>query len=226
MIQINLYKTLRGGNDTFTLCIEEKIKPYSFTAIFGKSGVGKSTLLRILAGLEFPDKGNIKVNDDIWWNDSRKEFKAVKERNIGFVTQQSVLFPNMTVKQQLTFSKGKNTDFKLLDEVVNLMEIENLMDVFPNTLSGGQRQRVAIARAIIQKPTLLLLDEPFTALDYEMRQQLINLTKKVAKQYKMTTFLISHHPIEIEQLATEVWIMKNGNIVDKGIPTKILKAYK
>jgi len=225
MITINIEKELHGAQQDFKLSINETIEKGSFIGLFGCSGSGKTTLLRILAGLETKVSGSIKVDEQTWLDSLLKKQLPVKDRAIGFVTQESILFPNMTVNEQLTFSKGKQTNKSLLKEVVSILEIENLLLSYPKYLSGGQKQRVCLARAIIQQPRILLLDEPFSALDYKIRKQLIDLTKKVSRQFGLTVVLVSHHPSEIIDLAAQVWVMKNGIIIEKGIPDKVLIRY-
>jgi len=225
MIKIQIEKKLIGAQKDFTLSINKQIDSGDFVAIFGKSGAGKTTILRILAGLEQPEKGIIQVEDKVWVERSEKKVVPVKNRNIGFVAQQSILFPNMNVKEQLTFSKGINTDLRLLEEVVSIMKIDNLLSANPNKLSGGQKQRISLARAIIQKPKILLLDEPFVALDYGMKQELIQLTKKITNQYKITTIFVSHDPVEIIQLANRIWVLENGRIQNDGNPKDLLSNF-
>lgn len=224
MIRIHITKALKGGTNDFTLTIDESIVEGDFIAVFGNSGAGKTTLLRILAGLENPTSGCIIVNNVEWVNMEGKKWLDVKKRNVGFVTQQSVLFPNMKVKEQLLFAKGNQTDKSLWAHVIETLQIENLLHRYPQKLSGGQQQRVSFARAIIQKPSLLLLDEPFTALDYEMRTQLIELTKTLTQQYAITTLLVSHHPTEILQLAHKVWHIQNGGVIEKNTPKAFFDA--
>ena len=225
MITIKIEKELKGAQQNFKLSIDETINEGDFIGVFGKSGSGKTTLLRILSGLETNIKGFVKVENTIWLDSLSKKNISIKDRQIGFVTQESILFPNMNVREQLTFSKGKDTNEKLLDEVVTALEIDNLLAEYPEQLSGGQKQRVCLARAIIQEPKVLLLDEPFSALDYQIRKQLIQLTKKITKQYSLTVFLVSHHPSEIIDLANKVWILENGIIIEKGIPREVLISH-
>lgn len=218
MIEIKITKALQGGLNDFTLFVNECIKQGDFIAFFGNSGSGKTTLLRILAGLDKPTSGSVTVNNVEWVNIQDKKWLEVKKRNVGFVTQQSVLFPNMKIKEQLLFAKGKQTDKHLWTHVIEALQIENLLNRYPHKLSGGQQQRVSFARAIIQKPSLLLLDEPFTALDYTMRTQLIKLTNTLTQQYAITTLLVSHHPTEIIQLANKVWQIHEGKVIKKNRP--------
>lgn len=225
MINITIKKKLKGALQDFTFSVDETIHKGDFIGVFGGSGSGKTTLLRILSGLEDDFSGHISSDDQIWFDSILNKKTAVKDREIGFVTQESILFPNMTVQKQLTFAKGTHTNKDLFNEVVTVFEIENLLGSYPKHLSGGQKQRVSLARAIIQQPKILLLDEPFSALDYQIRNQLIGLTKKITQQFGLTVLLVSHHPKEIINLASKVWVMQNGTIIEKGNPEKVLFRY-
>lgn len=214
MLELQTQKKLHGSTSNFILSINEKIALGSCMGIFGNSGVGKSTLLRIIAGLETSKGDLIKLNNELWSRDS-KILVPTENRNIGFVTQFPVLFPNMTVKQQLLFSDKSAKDANLFKELVSVSKIENLMDLQPHKLSGGQQQRICLVRAILQKPSILLLDEPFSGLDYFIKEELIHFTKKYIDKHKITTFFVSHSPSEIEILANKIWIIKDGKVSNK-----------
>lgn len=216
MIDISINKKLHGVSKDMQLKVELKIKKGDFVAVSGKSGSGKTTLLRVLAGLEEAD-GFIHVENDIWLDS--KKCKSVQTREIGFVFQDYALFENMSVIENLLFvSKDK----ELAKELLRLTELEELKERFPNTLSGGQKQRVAICRAMMKRPKLLLLDEPLSALDPQMRKKLQNEILALHKEFGTTTIMVSHDPSEIYRLASRVIVLDNGKVVNDGSAKDVL----
>lgn len=225
MIEINIQKSLRGANNDFKLHISEVISKGDCIGVFGASGSGKTTLLRAVAGLETKISGTIKVNNKMWNDTEQSILLPTHFRNIGYVTQEAVLFPNMSIKEQLLFAKGNLTDMVLLEKLVKVLRIENLLNSCPKHLSGGQKQRVCFARAILQKPEILLLDEPFTGLDYLHTFQLVDFLKKYARSLKLTILLVSHAPKIISELTNQVWLLENGTVIEKGFPEKVMIDY-
>ncbi len=222
MISINIHKRLKGTQGNFDLQIDEIISEGDFIGVYGKSGTGKTSLLRLLSGLDIPNEGCIKVAERVWYDSDNKINIPVQQRNIGYVFQEDVLFPNMTVLQNLRFALSKSNEIKLLDELIDIMELKELLDFNTYQLSGGQKQRVSLARALVSQPKLLLLDEPLSALDYEMRQRLQDYIKKAHKTYKLTTLMVSHDPWELYQLVNKVWEIDEGKVIRKGTPRQIL----
>jgi molybdate transport system ATP-binding protein len=190
-------------------------------AISGPSGAGKTMLLRILAGLIEVDDGHIEIDNETWFDNSRRINLPTRHRSIGFVFQDFALFPHMTVRQQLEFALPKNSDTQVISELLELMDLEALQHQRPALLSGGQQQRVAIARAIARKPRLLLLDEPLSALDDEMRHKLQDYILKARRRYQLTILLVSHHLPEIFRLADSVISLDQGRIVARGLPSDV-----
>ncbi len=216
MIDVDIKKKLHGSIGGMMLKIKVSIKERDFVAVFGESGSGKTTFLRILAGLEKSD-GQIKVGNEIWQNS--KKFLPPQKRKIGFVFQDYALFPNMSIEENLFFvSKDKN----LANELLEITQLQELKDRLPNTLSGGQKQRVALIRAMMNKPKLLLMDEPLSALDPKMRLRLQQDILLLHKKFETTTIFVSHDPSEIYRLANRVVVINHGNIIDDGAPKKIL----
>ncbi len=204
-----------------------EVKQGEILAISGPSGAGKTTILRILAGLTTVDSGHIEIDRETWLDTDQKINLPTRRRSIGFVFQDFALFPHMTVRQQLDFATPKKPPkhsidgLHSIDELLHLMDLEGLQHQRPALLSGGQQQRVAIARAIARKPRLLLLDEPLSALDDEMRHKLQDYILKVRERYQLTILLISHHLPEIFRLADSVITLDQGRIVKKGLPADI-----
>ena len=190
-------------------------------AIYGPSGAGKTTLLRILAGLTAADSGFIEVEGETWLDSDRRINLPTRRRSIGFVFQDFALFPNLTVRQQLEFALPDAKNKAFVTELLSLMELEEFHNLKPALLSGGQQQRVALARAIARRPRLLLLDEPLSALDDEMRNKLQDYILRVHRHYKLTTMLVSHYLPEVLRLADEAIILENGKITAQGNPSNL-----
>jgi len=217
MINIDITKKLHGSVGEMSLDINLAIESGDFIALSGKSGSGKSTFLRVLAGLE-PSKGLVEVDGDIWQNNDGK-FLKVQKREIGFVFQDYALFENMSVEENLLFV---NQDKELANYLLNTTELYELRKRFPHSLSGGQKQRVALCRAFMNKPKLLLMDEPFSALDSTMRMKLQSELLSLHKEFNSTTIMVSHDPSEIYRLASRVIVLDNGQILKDGTPKDIL----
>ncbi|MBP7741754.1 MAG: ATP-binding cassette domain-containing protein [Aliarcobacter sp.] len=220
MIHIDINKELHGSNGIMNLNINLDIKKGEFVALSGLSGSGKTTLLRILAGLEIAN-GAIKIGNDIWLNE--KFILPIQKREIGFVFQDYALFPNFTVMQNLLYVKK---DKKLAKYLLEVTEMYELKDRHPNTLSGGQKQRVSLCRALMNKPKLLLMDEPLSALDPYMRTKLQNEIKTLHNEFETTTIMVSHDPSEMYRLASRVLVLDYGKIINDGLAKDILLKTK
>lgn len=226
MIQIDAYKILQTADGELPLDISLTIQKGQFVAIYGNSGAGKTTLLRILSGLTDAEKVNIKVNESVWDNADKKFHLPVQKRSIGFVFQDFALFPNLTVRENLEFALSKNDSKEIVSELIDLMELQSLQNSKPQNLSGGQKQRVALARAIVRKPEILLLDEPLSALDDDMRFKLQDYILKIHQKYNLTTLMISHSISEIFKLSDKVIVVDKGKIIKEGTPEKVFSEQK
>lgn len=226
MIQFNAYKMLQTADGELPLDVSFTIEEGQFLAIYGNSGAGKTTLLRILAGLTQADKTHIKVANEVWNDSQNKIHLSAQKRSIGFVFQDYALFPNLTVKENLEFALQKNDDGKIVSELIELMELQSLQNSKPQNLSGGQKQRVALARAIVRKPKILLLDEPLSALDDEMRFKLQDYILKIHQKYQLTTLMITHSIPEIFKLSDKVIILDKGKITKEGTPGNVFSEEK
>ncbi|MGB5376998.1 ATP-binding cassette domain-containing protein, partial [Muriicola sp.] len=221
MINLSFQKQLKATEGTFELNIDLVIPKGTFITLYGPSGAGKTSFLRILAGLLMPDKGCIIVEDIPWYHSEKKISLSAQKRNIGYVFQDYALFPNMTVKENLKFAQRKGQQRDLIPELLEVMELTELENRTPDTLSGGQKQRVALARALVQEPDLLLLDEPLAALDSQMSNKLQDHILKAHKTYGLTTILVSHDLGEIVKLTDTVVVMENGRISKMGTSQEI-----
>jgi len=216
MIEIGIRKRLHGSAGEMELNIDLEIKEQDFIALTGKSGSGKTTLLRILAGLE-EAKGKITVSGEVWQDGKR--FLPPQKRKIGYVFQEYALFPNMTVEENLLFVEN---DRVLADRLLELTELQDLKKRLPHSLSGGQQQRVSLCRAMMKRPGLLLMDEPLSALDPEMRMKLQNEILTLHREFGTTTIMISHDPSEIYRLSTRVLVLERGQVISDGKPKEVL----
>ncbi len=220
VIYIDVEKRMNTANGVINLAIQTEIKKGELVALFGMSGAGKTTLLRLLAGLINPDKGIIQYGNTEWFNASKRINLIPQLRNISLMFQDYALFPNMTVEENLLFAQNKK-DKKVVDELIGSFGLTEFKKRKPNNLSGGQKQRVALARALARKPQLLLLDEPLSALDAEMR---LALQQEIARAHHLlggTTIMVSHDLGEVFRLATNVICIENGKISKHGKPDNV-----
>ena len=220
MIKIDISKKLHGSIGEMDLNVNLQIKQGEFVALAGLSGSGKTTLLRILAGLEEAN-GTININNTFWLND--KFCLPSQKREIGFVFQDYALFPNFSVLDNLLYVKK---DKELANYLLKMTELEELKNRFPQTLSGGQKQRVSLCRALMNRPKILLMDEPLSALDSNMRTKLQNEILTLHKEFNTTTIMVSHDPSEIYRLANRIVVLNYGQIINDGFPKEILLKTK
>src|SRR6266540_2454024 len=190
------------------------------TALLGPSGSGKSTVLRMIAGLERPTNGRITLAGE------DQTDAAVQERRVGFVFQHYALFRHMTVRQNVAFGlsvrkEAKPSIAKRVDELLELVHLAPFADRYPHNLSGGQRQRVALARALAPHPKVLLLDEPFGALDARVRRDLRHWLDGLHRELGVTSLLVTHDQEEALELANRVVVMNAGRVQQIGTPDEI-----
>ncbi|MDB5145598.1 MAG: ATP-binding cassette protein [Mucilaginibacter sp.] len=198
MISVDIEKKLKAYRGQQVLKIAAQFPKGSITKIYGPSGAGKTTFLKIIAGLIDPEKGKITV-DDILWLDTAANFSlSPQKRKVGFVFQNYALFPNMTVRQHLEYATD---DLQWIERLLTIGKLETFATHKPEYLSGGQQQRLSILRAMAIKPKLLLMDEPFSALDPKMKSELIPELKFLWDELGTTTLIVSHNPQELEGLA-------------------------
>ncbi|WP_298496003.1 sulfate/molybdate ABC transporter ATP-binding protein [Helicobacter sp. UBA3407] len=221
MIFLDFEKQLHSVQGNFTLQVCCELTPQNLITFFGKSGAGKTTILRILAGLDSPDSGVIQVNDEIWYDACAKINLPPQKRRIGFVFQDYALFPNMSVEENLSFALPKNADKSRVESLLEITELGALRKFKPNMLSGGQQQRVALARALVRNPQILLLDEPFSALDSAMSRKLQEELLRIHQHFKLTTFLVSHNFSEVFFLSNFVVHLELGKIDKQGTPDEV-----
>lgn len=219
----NLTLNIQLALKHFTLSVNSTLPMTGITAIFGASGSGKTSLLRAISGLERSTQGLISFNHKTWQNSATKTFIEVHQRNVGLVFQDNRLFEHLTVEKNLQYALNRRKQQRVnYQEVIRLTNIEALLQQFPETLSGGEQQRVAIARALLNEPELLLLDEPFSALDMRNKASLINLLHQVNKQFQLPILYVSHSLDDIQQLATHLLVLLQGKISHLGRTAQVI----
>lgn len=214
---LNCNLQLKDSQRSFHLEVDLQLHQKELLALTGPSGSGKTTILRILAGLEKRAQGCLWVQGELWQDSAQGIFLAPQQRSIGVVFQDYALFPNMSVLHNLQFALPKTENQTLIEELLEVMDLQALKKAYPRELSGGQQQRVALARALVRRPKLLLLDEPLSALDTQMREHLQTFIRLLHERYALTTLLISHHPEEIQRLADRVLLLEKGKIVSENL---------
>lgn len=206
------------NDKTLPMCFNLNVKAGERVAIIGESGSGKSTLLNLIAGFEFPAQG------EIWLNDKNHTRSAPYERPVSMLFQENNLFPHLTVQQNLAL--GIKPSLKLtaleqekIEQVACSVGLGDYLQRLPNSLSGGQKQRVALARCLLRDKPILLLDEPFSALDQKLRVEMLALIAKLCDEKDLTLLLVTHQPSELIGSIDQVLVVENGQIsqLQKGV---------
>lgn len=214
----NIQKTLLTNKRSFQLNLEYASSCQSL-AIFGPSGAGKTTLIKMIAGLITPDTGHIHIKDRVIFDKRQKINLKPQQRNLAYFFQNYSLFPHLTVQQNIAFplkkwifNPTKNKNYTEISALLEKFELLNLAHQYPHELSGGQQQRVALARTLITKPKLLLLDEPFSMLDCQLRQRLRVEIKHIQKQIGCLLLIISHDLKDIDFFTEDVLSLEDGKL--------------
>lgn len=220
MIEAHLEKDLFGDSGPFRLSVRFRVDEGQCVTFYGPSGAGKTTILRMLAGLETPQEGFIRVNDKSWFDARKRTLLPSNKREVGFVFQSYALFPNMTVGGNVAYGMKKKSPIKL-EDLLHTAGILELKDRYPSTLSGGQKQRVALIRAVASEPKLLLLDEPLSALDVPTRLELQDEILRIHKLLGAATILVSHDKQEVFRMSERVLGIQKGRIYAEGSPREV-----
>jgi sulfate transport system ATP-binding protein len=215
--------TKRFGEFTALQDVSVTVPDGSLMALLGPSGSGKSTLLRIIAGLEVPDEGTVTIGgEDVTATPSRK-------RGVGFVFQHYAPFKHMTVRRNVAFGlsvrrRPKAEIEERVSELLGLVRLDGLADRYPSQLSGGQLQRMALARALAVQPKVLLLDEPFGALDVQVRSELRRWLRRLHDEIHVTTVFVTHDQEEAMEVAEQIVVMNAGRIEQAGTPQQLYES--
>lgn len=207
---MSLYVDIRKRCGDFRLDVRFETRQENF-AILGTSGAGKSMILKCIAGIEKPDEGVIILNGKTIFDSKRKINVPIRKRKIGYMFQDYALFPNMTVEENIDCGSG---DKKITKEYIRACYLEGKEKLYPSQLSGGQKQRVALARMLSSRPELILLDEPFSALDQHLKNKLEIEVMQILKAYGKDTILVSHDRNEVYRLTERIAVLEHGKIVD------------
>jgi len=220
MLSVNIQKKFAVNE----ICINCEIKP-AFTALFGPSGAGKTTTLNMVAGLLNPDAGQIELSGRTLFCKTRKINLPPQRRNVGYIFQESCLFPHLTIRKNLEFGwkkVPKDAHKFEFDDIVAEVGIEHFLDRKPHSLSGGEKQRVTLARALMASPDYLLLDEPLAALDMSTKLSFLRFIKTVHERHQLPILYITHDLTDVINFADEVIVLNQGTVLDQGNPYALL----
>ena len=212
-IYIDVRKEMTTTEGKNMLNIRREISGGDFICLVGHSGSGKTTLLRILSGLLTPDEGVIRVGGKTWFDSTARINLKPQQRSIAYMFQDLALFPNMTVAQNIGYAQRAHNPSHI-NELLDIFGMKGLATQKPGKLSGGQKQRVALARALASSPQILLLDEPLSSIDQEMREALQSEILKAHKYLNSTSIMVTHDLPEARRMANEIIKIKNGLIVE------------
>ncbi|MGH7697946.1 MAG: ABC transporter ATP-binding protein [Candidatus Dormibacteria bacterium] len=218
--------SLRGVSKSFGRTpvlrqLELRVAPGGLLAVLGQSGSGKTTLLRLIAGLERPDQGQIELEGQVV-DDGGARFVRPERRGVGYVPQEGALFPHLTVAENVGFGLGRGQRGRArVEDLIRMVGLEGLASRYPHQLSGGQQQRVALARALAVRPRLLLLDEPFSALDPGLRASVREDVRRILDASGVTTLLVTHDQEEALAVADQVAVLRRGLVAQVGAPEQV-----
>lgn len=215
MLKVNLKKQFKNkdAND-FLLEVSFSARD-GITVLMGASGAGKTTILRLIAGILSPDEGSIILNEQTFFDSTKKINLSIQARNVGFVFQDYALFPHLTARENIAYGiKDKNQKDEKAREMLALFHIEHIGERTPNEMSGGEQQRVALARALASNPKIVLLDEPLSAVDVETRAKLLDEIEEAQRRTKIPFIYVTHNEKEAERLEKNRITIKNGRIIN------------
>lgn len=220
MIEVDI--TLKRNK--FNVSIQETFDK-GITGIYGPSGSGKTSLLHCISGLSRPQKGEINIQGRTIFSSSKKINIPIEKRNIGYVLQEGRLFPHMTVERNLLYGFKKNSANKLsFSEIVDMLNLEHLLKSKPTSISGGERQRTALGRTLLSSPEILLLDEPFSAVDTQLRNQILPFLLKIHNTVHIPILVVSHDLPDLLKLSNRICIIREGKCIGHDDYHQLLKT--
>jgi molybdate transport system ATP-binding protein len=218
-LSLKLRKQVNGFNLDIAWAMENEL-----SVLFGFSGAGKSMTLQLMAGLIKPDEGWIRSGDRVLLDSRAGINLSTQDRSIGYVFQNLALFPHMTVRGNILYGAGdlkKEQREERIGEMIAAFHLDGLETRYPSEISGGQQQRVALARALIRRPDLLLLDEPFSALDNPLRLEMQKFLKEVQRKFNIPVILVTHDLLEAYAVADKIIVYSLGKIAQTGSPLEV-----
>jgi len=210
VIALTLDVTLR--QQSFTLDVHESMS-VEVLGLFGPSGSGKTTLLESIAGIRTPDAGEIVVADRRLFSSTQRINVPPQDRHIGYVPQEALLFPNMSVKGNIRYGRGAREDQQTFESLVAILELQPLLERRIDRLSGGEKQRVAIARALMTRPSILLLDEPLAGVDRDRRDVILPYILRIRKELHVPLIYVTHDADEMLAIADRVLTLDSGRVI-------------
>ena len=223
-IQVDISKSFKNLSLSFRFAVDN-----NRVVLFGPSGSGKSVLLKMIAGFFDPDEGEIRISDRIFYDRNNHINVPTYHRNIGFLPQEYTLFPNMTVEQNITYglrTRKLPVEQSSFDRLIERFELGSKLSSYPRDLSGGQQQRAALARILLIRPYLLLLDEPFSALDSSIRESLRDLVMEIADEMEINVLFVTHDIEEAFVFSKEAIVILNGKVLEFGLRVQIFDRPK
>ena len=197
------------------------------TALFGPSGSGKTSVLYMIAGLLRPDSGLVRCGDQVWLDTHTGVFLKAEQRHVGFVFQDHLLFPHLSVEANLMYGRRRRRgDGPAIEpaRVIEILELGDFLRRYPRNLSGGEKQRVALGRSLLSRPELLLMDEPLAALDEPLKDRILAYLERVMSEWHLPTIYVSHNAAEVRRLAEQVIVLERGRVTQCGTPDEALAA--
>ena len=188
-------------------------------SVVGSSGSGKTTLLRLISGLEMPDNGQITLKNKIVSSDNN--FVRPEDRDCSLVFQDYALFPNMSMRQNIYFGKNSESNKEKIEQLIEITGIENILEKFPHQCSGGEQQRVALVRSLAIDPSLVLMDEPLSNLDYNLKANLALVIRNLLKRFKITAIIVTHDIMDAMEMSDRIIVIDKGEVMQNGLPNEL-----
>lgn len=228
-LRVTIQKTHRGRGAPFELDVDLTFKP-GITILFGPSGSGKSTILQAIAGIAMPDRGRVSLGDEVWFDAGQRTNMPVEKRHVAYVFQSLALFPHMTAIGNVAYgidrAKPRDERAERARQLLDRCGVAHLAERRPKTFSGGEAQRVALARALAMAPRVVLLDEPFSALDRDLRIQLASVVRDLVDELQVPMAYVTHNHGEAKSLGDEVIRMQRGRVAARGSYEEVLGDHR
>ena len=207
------------GKESVLIDFNLQVESGEIISVVGGSGSGKTTLLRLVSGLELPDDGKIILNNHIVNDDNI--FIPPEERDCSLVFQDYALFPNMSMRQNIYFGKNSTHNKERVNDLIRVTKIEKILDKFPHQCSGGEQQRVALVRSLAVNPSLIMMDEPLSNLDYNLKSTLGLMVRKLLKKFNTTAIIVTHDINDAMEISDKIVVIDKGQVIQEGLPNEI-----